>query len=338
MSIDAIEIESPARLHLGFIDPSGTHARRYGSLGLALDGLCTRLRLARAPTDALSGTTDTTRLEMPRVHQRLQALRIALDFHDPLALELLETIPPHAGLGSGTQIALALGYGLTRIAGREMNVRQIAALTERGARSGIGIGAFEQGGFVLDGGRGPRTEVPPIIARLTFPAGWRVLLLFDVTFAGLHGAAEVEAFRNLPAFPAERAAGLAHLSLMTVLPALAENNFAQFGSAITQIQAAIGDHFSPAQGGRFASPRVARWLQWFAAQGATCYGQSSWGPTGFVIVPDAQEARSYIEAAKRVRSRDDPVRFRTFAARNMGARISESRDDSGHSMRSPPVR
>lgn len=326
--MDAIEIESPARLHLGFIDPSGTGARRYGSLGLALDGVSTRLRLARAPLDTIDCRAESARGELPRLRQRLQALRMALQFHDPLALELHEAIVPHAGLGSGTQIALALGYGLARLSGRALSVRQIAAMGERGARSGIGIGAFEQGGFVLDGGRGPRTDVPPIIARLPFPSSWRVVLLFDASFTGLHGAAEVAAFGRLPAFAPERAAALAHLCLMTVLPALAEGDFAAFGPAITQIQASVGDHFAPAQGGRYASPRVAHWLQWCAARGAVCYGQSSWGPTGFVILATAEEARALIDAAKIARRADDPVRFRSVAARNVGARINESGDGS----------
>jgi len=335
MSIDAVEVESPARLHLGFIDPSGTPARRYGSLGLALDGLCLRVRLARAGADSLVAASETARAELPRVAQRLQALRAALGIDDPLAVELHDCILPHAGLGSGTQIALALGYGLARLAGRELDVRQLAALTDRGARSGIGIGAFEQGGFVLDGGRGPRTDVPPVVARLAFPAAWRVILLFDVTFAGLHGAAELEAFRRLPPFAPDSAARLAHLCLMTVLPALAEGNFAPFGQAITQIQTTVGDHFAPAQGGRYASGRVARWLEWFAANGATCYGQSSWGPTGFVIVPCADEARLRIEAAKRARTAADPVRFRSVAARNVGARINESNSGAARHARPP---
>lgn len=327
--MNTIDIESPARLHLGFIDPNGSSGRRFGSLGLALDGLSTRVTLARASADSYHAVNDTTRIELRRAESQLGRLRALLGFREPLAIELSDAIPPHAGLGSGTQLALALGYGIARLSGRARSVQEIAVLAERGARSGIGIGAFEQGGFVVDGGRGSLTDVPPIVARLPFPAAWRVLLVFDATFAGLHGAAEVEAFRRLPAFPAQRAAQLALLTLMTVLPALAEGNFAQFGPAITAIQATVGDHFAPAQGGRFASPRVAHWLDWFAQHGAICYGQSSWGPTGFVILPSAAEARALLEAAKKARAVDDPVRFRSVGGRNVGARINESNEGPG---------
>jgi beta-RFAP synthase len=322
----AIDIECPARLHLGFIDPGASSGRRFGSLGLALEGLGTRLRVARARSarEAYFAAGERAQAERERALACLERLRRALDFRAPLAIELLDAIPPHAGLGSGTQLALALGYAVARLAGREAAPRKIAELTQRGARSGIGIGVFEQGGFVVDGGRAERTTVPPIVARHPFPAAWRVLLVFDAGHAGLSGEAETNAFSALPPFPVQQAERIASLTLMHVLPALAEADFGRFGPAVTEIQALVGDHFAPAQGGRFASPRVARWLDWFATRGAACHGQSSWGPTGFVMTSSAEEARQLLEAAKAARAPDDPVRFRSVAGRNAGARIVES--------------
>lgn len=323
--MDAIEIESPARLHLGFVDPSGSDMRRFGSLGLALDGLSTRLRLSRTGSEASAYmvASDLARPELERAARHLERLRRAFGYTAPLCTEILEAIPRHAGLGSGTQLALAMGFALARLSGRQLPVRQIAALTERGARSGIGIGAFEQGGFVVDGGRGPETVVPPVIARATFPPAWRVILIFDASYVGLHGDAEVAAFRSLAPLSPQRADHLARLTLMQVLPGLAEADFSQFGPAISEIQATIGDYFAPAQGARFASPAVARWLAWFADRGATCYGQSSWGPTGFIITASAEEARTLLESAKAARTPEDPVRFRSVAGRNAGARVHE---------------
>ena len=324
--MNAIDIECPARLHLGFIDPDARSGRRFGSLGLALDGLGTRLRVrrVRAAREAYFAAGERALSERERALACLARLRQAYRFGAPLAIELLEAIPPHAGLGSGTQLALALGYAVARLAGRDAAPREIAELTQRGARSGIGIGVFEQGGFVVDGGRADRTTVPPIVARHAFPAAWRVLLVFDATHGGLSGEAEADAFRALPPFPARDAERIAGLTLLHVLPALAETDFARFGPALAEIQTLVGDHFAPAQGGRFASPRVARWLDWFSAHGAACTGQSSWGPTGFVMTPTAEEAHRLIEAAKAARAPDDPVRFRSVAGRNAGARIVES--------------
>ena len=111
----------------------------------------------------------------------------------------------------------------------------LTALADRGARSGIGIGAFEEGGFVVDGGRGAAAAIRRS-SRAALPAAWRVLLVFDHGGRGLSGAAELAAFRALHAFPNERAAHLAHLVLMRVMPALVEQDFASFGDAIGEIQ------------------------------------------------------------------------------------------------------
>ena len=43
-----MEVEAPARLHLGFLDLHGGLGRRFGSIGLTIDGLSTRLRAERA--------------------------------------------------------------------------------------------------------------------------------------------------------------------------------------------------------------------------------------------------------------------------------------------------
>src|SRR5690606_12370632 len=138
----------------------------------------------------------------------------------PVAIRVEEAIPPHAGLGSGTQLALAIGAGLVRLYGLDLGARAIAALTERGARSGIGVGTFEQGGFVLDGGRDPSGGTPPVLLRTEFPHAWRFILVLDAQASGLHGVDEQEAFARLPPFPAERAAHLCRLVLMRLLPAL----------------------------------------------------------------------------------------------------------------------
>jgi len=64
-------------------------------------------------------------------------------------------------------------------------------------------------------------------------------------------------------------------------------------------------------------------LNWLTTQGAAGVGQSSWGPTGFVITASAAAAHDLLTAAKAARRADDPVRFRSVSGRNVGARINE---------------
>ena len=310
-----IAVDAPARLHLGFVDLHGGLGRCFGSLGLTLDGLATRLRLRRAEVTEVHG------LQSARAAACLARLREALGIRSSAAVRVVEAIPAHSGLGSGTQMALAVGAALSEALGLGLSARETAHILDRGARSGIGIGAFELGGFILDGGRGATEAPPPLVSRLPFPSPWRILLIFDHAARGLHGPAEAAAFRDLPPIPEERAAHLARLTLMQILPALAEADLEPFGAALSEMQRVIGDHFAPTQGGRYASPRVAAALAFLEAQGAGCIGQSSWGPTGFAITGCAEQA---VELVRRLRERfpSAGLEFRVAQGRNRGAHLS----------------
>ncbi|MGA8056371.1 MAG: beta-ribofuranosylaminobenzene 5'-phosphate synthase family protein [Burkholderiales bacterium] len=311
----AIEVAAPARLHLGFLDLNGNLGRRFGSLGLAIDAFPTIVRVAFSGHDQVVGT------DAARVGKVIARLRQQLGFDSPLEVELVAAPPPHAGLGSGTQLALTLGTAVCRLHQRTVAPTELTTLLGRGLRSGIGLAAFQQGGFVVDAGAARQDRAPTTLVRIPFPDSWRVMLVLDPTGEGLHGAEEVAAFRALPPQARDAAGELCRLTLMGVLPGLVEQDLEQFGRAVTQIQAIVGDYFSPAQGGRFLSARVADALEWLAAEGVHCIGQSSWGPTGFAIVESGQAAERLVDAWQR-RTRVPPIEWKICAGRNEGARIS----------------
>jgi beta-RFAP synthase len=171
---------------------------------------------------------------------------------------------------------------------------------DRGARSGVGVGLFDRGGLVVDGGRGENLRPAPVIARMPFPEHWRILVVLDPARQGKHGPEEITAFENLPAFPGETAAHLCRLVVMKALPSLAEEDFTGFGSAITEIQERLGDYYAGAQGGsRYTSPDVAAVVAALERAGALGTGQSSWGPTGFAFAPSPQEAERLTDVARR---------------------------------------
>jgi beta-ribofuranosylaminobenzene 5'-phosphate synthase len=283
--MDCVTVSVPARLHLGFLDLNGGLSRKFGSIGLALDRPVTRLVLRPARRLSASGP------DAERALRYLARLSEALHLPGGFTLEIEEAIPAHSGLGSGTQLALAVAAGLRRLSRLPLDVRGDAALLDRGARSGIGIGLFTTGGVVVDGGRTADGPPPPVIAQLAFPEDWRILLLFDEEAKGVHGRQEIDAFNLLPPFPAETSAELCRLVLMQALPALAERDIVNFGAAIATIQERLGDHFAPAQGGRYTSGRVAEAAVMLKRLGAHGSGQSSWGPTGFAFAASAAEAR-----------------------------------------------
>ncbi len=279
---------------MGFIDLSSASGRHFGSIGAAINEIATRIELTPAASFQVTGE-DAERAA--RYGKKLcQSLRVA----DRLKLHVQQAIPGHIGLGSGTQLALAIGMALNAFYDLKLSVRQLASLTQRGKRSGIGIGVFEHGGLVVDGGRGPNTVIPPVLARHEVPSDWRFVLVFDRRGQGLHGAAEIDAFKALPPFPESEAQRLCYRLLMTALPALAEGDLPRFGQVVSDLQQTVGSHFAAAQGGVYASAEVAEVMAWLADQGAHGLGQTSWGPTGFAIFPDQAEADRVLAKAGQV--------------------------------------
>ncbi len=292
-SVNEVRITAAARLHLGFLDMEGGLGRKFGGLGLSISGHRTRLRLTKAKKNIVEGA------ERERAAHLLQRAQEALAPQSRHHLIVEEAIPAHAGLGSGTQLALSIAAALRRLEDLPANAAADAALMERGERSGLGAGLFEDGGLVVDGGRGKRGLTPPIIARTPFPSEWRILLVSDPNCVGLHGNGEREAFAALPPFSGAQAGELCRRVLMQALPALAERDFDAFGAAISEIQAVVGDYFAPAQNGRrFTSASVETTISRLMSGGAAGGGQTSWGPTGFAFAASESEAQKLAALAR----------------------------------------
>jgi beta-RFAP synthase len=315
--IDSVTVRAPARLHLGFLDMNGGLGRRFGSLGLAIDAYETRITARRAAEMSVHGW------EADRA-QRVLAQLSSVNGSSICAISVESAIPAHTGLGSGTQLALAIAAALRHLSGRSGDLSQYASLTGRGARSGAGIGLFATGGFVVDGGHGPATRVPPVIARAAFPEAWRIILVSDRSQQGVSGADEVEAFAALPQFPGSSAGEICRRVLMQVLPALDETDFESFGAGISAIQAIVGDYFAPVQGGsQFRDRAVEALLHRLAADGARGIGQTSWGPTGFAFAPSAEIAEKLVMEAS-LKAAEGRLDIRVCKALNRGAMIEEN--------------
>lgn len=319
-----VTVDAPARLHLGFLDPNASLGRAFGSVGLVIDGSGTRIeaRLAERDSvgDSISGAI--TDGERERIALCLERLHAAYD-PTPVAIEVTHTPRAHSGLGSGTQLALAVGMAFVRLLGHVATTAELASLLGRGARSGIGVLGFDSGGLLVDGGPAGdlRQGVPPLLARQPFPENWRVLLVSDTAREGLHGAEERRGLAALAPFPQRLAAHLCHLVLMKILPGAAERNIVPFAHGLTEMQQTIGEYFAPVQGGVFTSPGVERALRAVAAQRTAGIGQSSWGPTGFAIVGSARDAEGALATAREATRGMPHIECAVVSGRNRGATV-----------------
>jgi len=300
---NSVTVTASARLHLGFLDLNGGLGRSFGSFGLAISDLHTRAVISKAAVARVTGP------DSERARRYLERLQVVLSLDGAHHVHIAEAIPGHSGLGSGTQLALAIAAGIRTLHNMPLDIRGDAFRLGRGRRSGVGIGLFDLGGVVVDAGCGDRTRVAPIVSRIPFPDEWRILLVLDRKRIGVHGEAESATFARLPAFAATDAAHICRLVLMQALPALAEADLVSFATAIKQMQRVLGAYFAPLQGGHpFASPDVAAALELLEDEGALLelledegalgIGQSSWGPTGFAFVRSPDEAKRLIAFAR----------------------------------------
>jgi beta-ribofuranosylaminobenzene 5'-phosphate synthase len=234
-------VEAPARLHMGMIDLRGDFGRRFGGIGAALEA--PSLLLEARPADRLSAEGE----ERERVLHYARRFLAHHHIEGGACLRLHRAIPAHAGLGSGTQLALATARALAALFDRPVGAQGLAEATGRARRSAIGTWAFEGGGFLLEGGRAQPGDGPaPLLLRRQMPAEWRCVLAIPDIGPGLSGAAEDEAFRNLPPPSAELVGRVAQLILMVLLPALVEEDLATFGAGLTELQRLVGEMFRPA--------------------------------------------------------------------------------------------
>jgi beta-RFAP synthase len=312
----SVSVTTSSRLHLGFFDLNGGLGRKFGSIGLSLQAPVTSLSIS--PSKTFKADCEGAERAIKIAQQVARHLNVDAGLH----IHLDQVIPEHSGLGSGTQLSLAVGMAMNALYQRNLSVNEVAVLTQRGTRSGIGLGTFSTGGLIVDGGRASKSPVPPVIARAEFPEDWPILLIFDKGHSGVYGTQELAAFQNLPHFPEASAALLCRKVLMQALPAIAERDLSAFGQAIQTLQAVTGDYFAPAQGGgRYTSPLVAKVLSQLQVNGVHCLGQSSWGPTGFAIFENQLEAETQLNQLNATFGHEQTLQFLLTKANNQPSQI-----------------
>ena len=324
--IEHVTVSAPARLHLGFVDLGGSLGRKFISAGLSIEGFKTTVTVSPAAKFSSNGPAAERALGYAR------SLFEKINLNGACHVEVHSLVPMHAGLGSGTQLALAVGVAIVKMAQVDIEVDEIAYLLGRGARSGIGVAAFKHGGMIIDGGRGKKTRVPPTLAHHAFPETWRTLLILDQSDAGLHGTHEADAFSTLPEFSDQCAANLSRQVLTRILPGIVEKDVREFGLGVSEIQQRIGDYFAPAQGGRYTSKAVAEVIGYLIEKDIPGVGQSSWGPTGFAFFDSETHAHAMLRQLQQKFSHLTQLSFKVVAGDNVGANIAVKKYESNSNL------
>lgn len=320
-----VSIVTPARLHLGIIDTRGDMGRIYGSIGVAIDS--PNVELEAIPSQNL----EARGVDVERTIRIARAFLSKFPTARCVEINVLRTIPEHVGLGSGTQLSLAIGRAIANLYGLNADVRDVAMALGRGRVSGIGVNAFERGGFILDAGRKSITEtqalqadLPLAVMQKKFPEEWRFVVAIPNVGRGLSGLGENEAFSNLPPSSPELVGKICRLIILKMLPSLMEKNVKEFGESLTTVQNLVGESFSQAQGGIFFSPLIRDCVKFMLTSGAYGAGQSSWGPTVYGVVDNDSNAEILKQDLERFLNERNGATVFVARANNDGAKITVS--------------
>ncbi len=171
----------------------------------------------------------------------------------------------------------------------------------RGGTSGIGIAAFDSGGFILDGGHSKREKpdfLPssaskaspaPVLARHDFP-DWKIALVVPKAKRRVHGGEEVSIFKSRCPIDIAEVQKLSHLILMKALPAVVEEDIAAFGETINEIQ---GLGFKEIEVG--LQPLEVREIMETCREHSYGAGLSSFGPAIYALIEDEAELKGALE-------------------------------------------
>ena len=318
-----VRIRTPARLHFTLIDLNGDLGRIDGGIGLAID----------KPNWIVEISKDTKWSAPELISGLLEKLQQELDVKGCYRFEFGSRLPAHVGLGSQTQLSLAVAHGLSLLEGRERSIYELASIVGRGGTSGIGVAAYANGGFILDGGHSisekPEfspshfsTAKPAIqVLSLKVPETWHFVVAIPDVGQGKHGHAEVEIFNKYCPIPASEVEKVTRIILMKILPAILENDVEVFGEGLQNIQS-LG--FKGVEN-QLANESVKGLQDFFLAHGATGSGLSSFGPATYCIVETETAAVKLVEETK-IHLEQNGITGTVFDTRanNNGAEVKKS--------------
>ena len=326
-------IETPSRLHITLIDLNGVQGRIDGGVGLTIDNPCLHIEAESSENGINTIFSEKSRMIPGLVDDYSKKIDIAaskviktMNYVGGFEFSVDAAYPPHSGLGSGTQLSLAVAKLITQLNGDEINAHELAKIVGRGGTSGLGVESFENGGFIIDGGHSScdkssflpssasKASPPPIIARYNFPEDWNIILTIPDVERGVSGSKEIDAFQKHCPIKLEEVEKLSHLILMKLMPAVVESDLDAFGSAINIIQ---NTGFKKVEN-KLQNAQIKSIMADLRNSGAAGVGMSSFGPTIYSVTDTNK--RAVLKAAENS-IKDIGGQVIQTRARNNGAKI-----------------
>lgn len=315
-----IKITTPCRLHMTLIDMNGELGRVDGGAGLTLSSPNVKITAEEADKiqiEGLQGFADRMRKAAEALLPEGKGIKISIE----------EQVPAHVGFGSGTQSSLAAATAVNELYGLGKSIRELAFAVKRGGTSGIGVKAFESGGFIVDGGHrfkdkgafmpSAASKVPPgpVLFREDFPE-WDIVVAVP-NDKGMHDQEEIDIFQKFCPLPIEEVREVAHIVLMKMMPAVIEKDIESFGDAVNRVQT-VG--FNKRES--LIWPDFVKNIAAFMRSRSYGAGVSSFGPVVYSLVDNKAEGRQLQAEVQTMLDESVGGTVMMTRARNRGAEIS----------------
>jgi len=297
--LNKVTIETPSRIHITLIDLNGTLGRIDGGVGLALMEPKVKVEVEFSEKNEIVGDVENIGREA------LELTIKKLNLKEKFKINIKEIYPPHIGLGLTTQLSLAIAFSISQLLSLNLDPYHLAKIVNRGGTSGIGVGAFKFGGFLLDGGHSKkvkedflpssfsRAPPPPLLVRYEFPEDWYIILACYKEGKRVYGKEELRIFKDHCPISLEEVKSLSHIILMKLLPSVIEKDIESFGDCIDKIQSLGFKRLEV----NYQKEEVKNMMKRLKLKGGYGVGLSSFGPTIYTVTNSRRHAEELFEEA-----------------------------------------
>ncbi|MEJ2252429.1 MAG: beta-ribofuranosylaminobenzene 5'-phosphate synthase [Candidatus Lokiarchaeota archaeon] len=307
-----IRITTPCRIHLSLIDENGYTGRVDGGIGFMLDEPNVVFEASNSAKEFQIEAHRYYRESIEVINEKASKFFKAFNINNKnFHFNLKQYYPSHVGLGSKTQLSLAIATAIAKLKDLNLSHCELTNLMGRGGTSGIGWRGFQTGGFILDGGhdfglgKEKETFLPssasdsadPALTMFhyTIPENWRFVLVIPSVKKGAYGDEEVSIFQKHTPVPKEEVNEVSHQILMKIIPGLLKNDLKIFGEGLKRIQS-IG--FKKIEIS-LQDKIVKDLLAFLEEYGVKAYGMSSFGPSVVGITESDKEAKELMREIKK---------------------------------------
>ncbi|QDV65276.1 GHMP family kinase ATP-binding protein [Crateriforma conspicua] len=295
--VQTAAIQTGARLHFGLLDT----AAPFGGCGVMIEDGGVEITITPDSKFSVTGIDDST-----SVHRLARHWQQFVDAPSIPSCRLHVSRHPrrHCGLGSGTQMALAVCEALFCAAGQSPpKPQQLVRIANRGHRSAIGCHGYFHGGFLCE----ESLESPdllttsesdrvlrPLAMRCDLPSHWRVVILIPKAETSLvHGRQEKQLFATINRATPEQRERLTRWLREEIVPRAKAGDFNGFTRAVARYNYHSGELFAQVQGGPYRGPVVAKTIERAKSLDGHGVGQSSWGPGVFAWFENQSAASDF---------------------------------------------